>query len=91
MEIFDIKDMVRGWFVGAFSPSVYQTEDFEVGYLSHAQGEKWPAHYHEKVLEINLLVKGKIKFGDVIIEPGNVFIFKPFEVSESVSSLHKRF
>ena len=34
------------------------------------------------MLEINLLVKGKIKFGDVIIEPGNVFIFKPFEVSE---------
>jgi len=82
MEIFDIKNMFRGWFLGDFEPSVYKTKDFEVGYLSHSKGEIWPTHYHEKVLEINLLIKGRIKFGDVIIEPGHIFIFKPFEISE---------
>jgi hypothetical protein len=82
MEIFDIKNMFRGWFLGDFEPSVYETKDFEVGYLSHSRGEIWPSHYHEKVLEINLLIKGKIKFNNIMIEPGQIFIFKPFEVSE---------
>lgn len=82
MEVLNIKDMYRGWFIGDFKPSVYNTDQFEVGYLCHKKGEKAIVHFHEQVLEINLLIKGKIKFNDVIITPGEIFIFKPQEISD---------
>ena len=54
MDIFNIKDMKGGWFIGNFEPSVYKTEEFEVAYARHHKGQKWDTHYHKKSTEINL-------------------------------------
>ena len=35
----DLKNMFRGWFVGNFEPSIYKTDQFEVGVLFHPKGE----------------------------------------------------
>jgi len=43
----DLKNMFRGWFVGNFEPSIYKTDQFEVGVLFHSKGEKWPNHFHK--------------------------------------------
>ena len=84
MDIFKINDMVAGWFIGDFAPSVMRTKDFEVGIKIHNAGEKWPSHFHRLALEINYLVDGKIQFGDKIIEKGDIFVFKPLEVSTPI-------
>lgn len=81
MEIFNFKDMIGGWFVGDFIPSAYRTKDFEVCYKHHPKGEKWDTHYHKKATEINLLVKGRIKINDIIIEEGSIFVIEPFYTS----------
>ena len=31
MRLYNLDSMIRGWFVGDFTPSVIQTKDFEVG------------------------------------------------------------
>tara|TARA_Y100000389_G_scaffold200112_1_gene239874 strand:- start:2380 stop:3435 length:1056 start_codon:yes stop_codon:yes gene_type:complete len=81
IKINNIKNMTRGWFIGNFKPSVYETENFEVGYLTHNKGEKWPIHYHEKMTEINVLIKGKMKLNDKIINEGDIFTFVPYGVA----------
>ena len=81
MQIYKLEDMKGGWFVGNFSPSAFQTEGFEVCYKKHHKGEKWDTHYHEKVTEVNLLVKGKMMINDTEIFEGDIFIIPPFYVS----------
>jgi len=84
MKIQKLSDMTRGWFVGNFSPSVFTTEDFEVGFLSHKAGEHWPKHFHKESVEINLLVSGKMIIQGHEILPGDIFILDKFEIADPV-------
>lgn len=40
MEIYKLDDMVRGWFVGGFTPSIYNTTDVEVAVQHFKAGDK---------------------------------------------------
>lgn len=81
MKILKFKDMINGWFIGNFEPSAYKTEDFEVCYKHHIKNEKWDTHYHKKAIEINLLIKGKMKINGIIIEEGSIFVIEPYYIS----------
>jgi mannose-6-phosphate isomerase-like protein (cupin superfamily) len=74
--------MKDGWFVGDFLPTAFRTTEFEVCYKKHKKNEKWDTHYHEKITEINLLVKGKMTINDTLISEGEIFVIPPFYVSE---------
>lgn len=82
MKTAKINDMVRGWFIGDFEPSILRTKDFEVGILSHKKDEVWPEHYHKIATEINFLISGKMLIRDTIIEPGTIFVLEPNEVAD---------
>jgi quercetin dioxygenase-like cupin family protein len=82
MKTANINDMVRGWFIGNFEPSVLRTKDFEVGILSHKKGEIWPEHYHKIATEYNVLISGKMLIKNTIIDPGTIFIFEPGETAD---------
>ena len=51
MEVFDLKKMFKGWFIGDFEPSAYKTKEFEVGTTLHPKGSDWETHYHKKATE----------------------------------------
>ena len=40
MKVGNLKDMVKGWFVGNFEPTAFRTNDCEVGIKAYAKGEK---------------------------------------------------
>lgn len=81
MDIHQLSDFTRGWFIGDFEPSLLKTKDFEVGYAHHRKGDYWDAHYHKIAEEINYLVRGRIKIGDVIVEQGQIFHIHPGEIT----------
>jgi len=81
MIIHKLSDMKGGWFVGNFDPTAWKTKDVEVCYKIHPKGDSWDAHYHKKAVEVNLLIKGKMKFQDQIISSGDIFTVFPWEVS----------
>lgn len=73
--------MTRGWFVGAFEPSLHQTKDFEVGYRVHEPGKNdW--HYHTQVTEINLLIRGRMIIQGQLLTSGDLFVLEPYEVTD---------
>lgn len=84
MKISNLNEMTRGWFIGNFEPTAFATEDFEVGVLTHNKGEEWPAHYHKETFEINVLLSGKMMVQGKVINPNEIFIFNPYEVSDPV-------
>jgi len=84
MKITKIQDYKGGWYVGNFEPSCYRTQEFEVGYKLHKKGEKWDAHYHEKITEINFLISGKMTIQNIELNSGDVFVIYPNEIADPI-------
>lgn len=84
MDTFRIEDMKKGWFVGNFTPVAFRSKDFEIGYVQHGRGEKWPVHYHKIATEINFLVKGKMTIQGKELKTGDIFVIYPSEVANPI-------
>jgi len=69
-----LDSMKRGWLVGNFEPSILKTDLFEVAYMRHKKDEYSAAHVHNELSEYNVLIHGKMKMNNEVIEKGNVFI-----------------
>lgn len=82
MILSRIEDMIGGWFVGNFSPTSFNTKDVEVSYKRHPKGEIWDLHYHEKVTEINLLVRGEMIIQGKNLTAGDIFVISPYEIAD---------
>jgi dTDP-glucose pyrophosphorylase len=74
IQISQLKDMKRGWFLGDFLPCAYSSKDVEVGILEHKAGEEWSAHVHKKGDEINVLLSGYMRINNQDIVTGQVFV-----------------
>lgn len=77
-----MKDMIGGWFVGDFEPSVIRTKEYEVGYKCHKKGEEWPTHHHKIATEITYVILGKINIQGQIFEAGDIFVLEPNEIAD---------
>ena len=70
----------RGWFCGAFFDKDHpgKTEELEVKYAEHKQGDIEKPHYHQKMIELLIFLEGKAKFNvngeDIILEKDD-FLF----------------
>ncbi len=82
MKLYRIEDMKSGWFIGGFEPTAYHTKDVEVNYRIHKKGEYWDKHYHTEVVEITLLIKGRMKMQDKELVSGDIFVMNPYEVAD---------
>ena len=47
VRVARLEEMVRGWFVGDFNPSVLKTQACEVAVRNHPAGDFEETHYHK--------------------------------------------
>ena len=79
-----LEDMVKGWFVGSFSPAAYQTGACEVAVKYYRSGDEEQEHYHKVATEITLILSGRVYMvnrewgeGDIVVlYPGEATGFK---------------
>lgn len=82
MEVFALKDMIRGWFVGGFEPNVFRTDAVEVAIKEYKQGDYEEKHYHKIATEITAIISGKVKMnGDIYIK-GDIVVINPGEATD---------
>jgi quercetin dioxygenase-like cupin family protein len=80
----NLKNFVKGWFVGNFSPTLISTNDVEVAVKRYKAGDYESSHYHKIATEITVIVSGEvemngIKYSDddiIVIEPGDKTDFR---------------
>ncbi len=72
MKVTDLKDYTKGWIMGAFSPSLFKTNDFEVAIKRYTKGEIEPAHYHKVATEYTIIVEGVVKMNDTIYKKDDI-------------------
>mgnify|MGYP002621856767 CR=1 FL=1 len=81
MKNAKLADMVRGWFVGNFEPTLYRTNNVEVAVKTYKVGDSEEAHYHKIATEITVVNEGKVKMFDKIWEHGDIIVAEPNDVT----------
>lgn len=82
MKIAKLDDMVKGWFVGNFEPTLYRTNDCEVAVKSYQPGDYEGAHYHKIATEITVVIKGLVRMNGVEYRAGDIIVMEPGETTD---------
>lgn len=79
---YKLDEMIRGWFVGNFDPSVFKTNDVEVGVKEYKKGDTEEKHHHKIATEITVIISGKVRMNDKIYSKGDIVMIYPGEATD---------
>lgn len=82
MKIAKLDDMVKGWFIGNFKPSLLQTNDVEVAVKKYNRGDYEESHYHILATEYTVIISGKVRMNSVEYMAGDIIVMEPFEATD---------
>lgn len=82
MKIAKLEDMVKGWFVGNFNPTLYKTNDVEVAVKTYKKGDYEGKHYHKIATEITVIISGRVKMNGVEYKSGDIITMEPNEATD---------
>jgi hypothetical protein len=74
-----LKDFTKGWIIGDFEPSIYQTSDFEIAIKNYKAGESEKTHYHKIATEWTIITKGRVIMNEVEYKEGDIIKINPYE------------
>src|SRR5476651_2689608 len=81
METYQLKDMVKGWFIGDFEPSLLRTKDFEVAVKEYKAGDHEQNHYHKTATEFTIIVNGEAEMFNSRFGKGDIICVQPGETT----------
>lgn len=84
MERYRLEDMVKGWFVGDFAPTVLATQAAEVAVKTYRAGEREARHYHKVAREVTLVQQGRVSMNGVEYGAGDIVVIAPMESTDFV-------
>lgn len=82
MEKAKLDQMIKGWFVGDFSPTILKTQDVEVGVKLYKAGDKEARHYHKVATEITVVLSGAVRMNGATYSSGDIIKLSPMESSD---------
>jgi dTDP-glucose pyrophosphorylase len=81
LGIYHRDDFIRGWIVGFFKESIFQTNVYEIGFMYHKKDEKWDYHIHKLADETNILISGSMMVNGIHISSNSIFIISRNQIS----------
>ena len=82
MKIAKLEDMVKGWFVGNFEPTLLKTNDVEVAVKRYNKGDYEERHYHKIATEITVIINGRVKMNGIEYKSGDIVVMEPMESTD---------
>lgn len=77
-----LDEMIRGWFVGNFTPTAYSTDACEVGVKCYKASQKEASHKHLVATEITLILSGRIRMVGREWAEGDIVVLAPGEITD---------
>lgn len=74
-----LEDMVKGWFVGDFEPTLLRTDSVEVAVKHYVAGDAEEWHYHKVATELTVIVAGEVEMNGVRHTAGDILVIEPGE------------
>lgn len=72
-----LSQMVGGWFVGNFSPSILANDAFEVAIKIYKAGDYEEWHVHKVSTEITVILDGQAEMDGKTLENGDIILLEP--------------
>jgi len=82
MELNNLNNMFKGWFIGDFSPTLYKTKDVEVAVKKYIAGDYEESHYHKIATEFTVIIEGEVEFNGVRYFKDDIIIIHPNESTD---------
>jgi len=82
MRQHKLSDMTKGWFVGDFSPVVLPSQTTEVAVKNYAAGAVEARHVHKVGTEVTVIVSGRARMNDLVLETGDIVLIEPGEATD---------
>lgn len=78
----NINEMIKGWFIGNFNPTVHSTNDVEVALKKYKKGDYEEEHYHKIAREFTVIVEGIVEFNGIMYKKDDIIAIEPGEVTD---------
>lgn len=72
MKKYKLENFIKGWVIGDFNPSVFQTKNFEVAVKKYKKGDCDEVHFHKEADEFAIIISGVFKLNNNILKEGDV-------------------
>ena len=82
MKTAKLKDMIKGWFVGNFEPTLLRTNDVEVAVKTYNKGDYEEKHYHKIATELTAIIRGRVKMNGIEYKEGDIIVMEPNEATD---------
>lgn len=82
MKVFKERDMIRGWFVGNFIPTTFDTKACEASVRRYKAGDFEPLHHHKVATEITAIISGTVKMNGVTYSEGDIIVTEPGDATD---------
>ncbi len=77
LEKYNLDEMFKGWFIGNFEPSLYKTNEVEVGVKKYKMGEFENSHFHKIATEFTVIVSGTVEMNGIQYGENNIIKIVP--------------
>ncbi len=61
MKVNNLQEMIGGWFIGNFDPTLLRTDSFEIAIKRYKKGDYDSEHYHKIATEFTVVVEGEVE------------------------------
>jgi len=82
VQVGKLDEMIKGWFIGGFEPTLLNTNVVEVAVKSYKRGDREGTHYHKVATEITVIISGRVKMNGVEYAEGDIIIMDPNEATD---------
>lgn len=82
MKAVKVREMTKGWFIGDFKPTLWQTQAVEVAVKFYKAGDFEAAHLHKIATEFTVVTAGVIEMNAVRYEAGDIVVIEPGESTD---------
>ncbi|MFY7898847.1 MAG: hypothetical protein ACOVNY_01605 [Chitinophagaceae bacterium] len=81
MEVHQLENFTKGWFIGDFNPTLFLTNEVEVAVKEYKAGDEEAAHYHAIATEFTLVLNGSVIMNNEEYHHGSIIKIQPGEVT----------
>ena len=77
MKTYNLDNFIKGWFVGKFEPTLFDTEAFEVACKRYEAGDSEESHMHKIATEVTLIAQGEVRMNGQKYVAGDIVVMEP--------------
>jgi len=77
IQSYRLEQMVKGWFIGKFHPTLFSTTDVEVGVKRYKAGDYESYHHHKIATEFTVILNGTIEMSGIEYHDGDIIKINP--------------